>query len=253
MLTVDLNCDMGESFGAYSLGRDEAVLAHVSSVNIACGFHAGDFAVLSQTVKRAKAHHAAIGAHPGLPDLQGFGRRYMAVSPEDVYHMVVYQLGAIQAVCHTHQVPLHHVKAHGALYHMVCQEPSYAQALVQAVSDVDQELQVFGLSGSRLLEIGEAAGLSMVSEVFADRAYEDNGQLVSREQPQAVLENIEQAAERAIDMITKGNVISVNGYALAVRADTICVHGDGYRAQSLAAALQESLQTKGIHMAPIGG
>src|SRR5690625_2614698 len=183
--TIDINCDMGESFGAWKMGNDEDVLPYVTSANIACGFHAGDPGTMRRTVAAALQHNVAIGAHPGLPDLVGFGRRTMDVSAQDVYDLVVVQVGALAAVAASQGARLHHVKAHGALYNMAANDPQLATAVAEAVKSVDPQLVLFGLAGSHQVEAGRKAGLKVAQEVFADRTYQDNGLLTPRWEPDA--------------------------------------------------------------------
>ena len=243
---VDLNSDLGESFGAYTLGRDEEILQVVSSANVACGFHAGDPMVMKKTVALARQYGVAVGAHPGLPDLVGFGRRQMAISPEEAYSMVLYQVGALGAMASAQGVSLHHVKPHGALYNMAAKDKGLAEAVAAAVHDYDQELILYGLAGSELIKAGEARGLRTASEVFADRSYQEDGSLTPRSQPGAVLVDAEEALAQVLDMVSKGQVKAASGKWIPVRADTICVHGDGVKALAFARRIRESLQARDI-------
>lgn len=243
---VDLNCDMGESFGAYQLGQDEALLPFVTSVNIACGFHAGDPAVMKRTVRLALQHQAAIGAHPGLPDLAGFGRREMAVSPEEAYDLVVYQLGALAAFVRAEGGQLHHLKPHGALYNMAAVNGGLAQAIAEAIYRVDPSLTLYGLAGSELIRAGRERGLKTAQEVFADRTYQPDGTLTSRRQPQALIADPHAAARQVVKLVKTGKVRSLPGAEVALQADTVCIHGDGPRALDFARHIRQELESEGI-------
>jgi len=251
-LQVDLNCDMGESFGAYEIGADDAVFPFITSANIACGFHGGDPTVMRRTIASAVKHGVAIGAHPGLPDLIGFGRRNMDVSPDDAYDMVVYQVGALLGVARAAGVPVQHVKAHGALYNMAAVKRELATAIARAVRDVDRELVLFGLPGSFLISEGEAAGLTTACEAFADRNYMSDGTLVSRKRPDAHVHDANEAVSRAIRMVREGKVRSVDGVDVALRADTICLHGDGAHAVEFARHLRAAFKSGGIDVRAMG-
>ncbi len=252
MERVDLNCDMGESFGAWSLGADEAVLPWVTSANVACGFHGGDPAVMRRTVRSALARGVAVGAHPGLQDLAGFGRRAMGISPDETYELVLYQVGALAGFAHAAGVRLSHVKPHGALYNMAARNASLADAIATAVRDFDPGLTLFGLAGSELVAAGERAGLLTAAEVFADRNYEADGSLVPRNRPDALLADAGAVVPRVVRMVREGRVASVSGADLAVRADTVCVHGDGPRVAEIARALRTGLEAEGITVAAPG-
>jgi UPF0271 protein len=243
---IDLNCDLGESFGAWTMGEDEAVLPHVSSANVACGFHAGDPTVMRRTVALAKARGVAVGAHVSLPDLQGFGRREMKVSPEEAYDFTLYQVGALAAIARAQGADLAHVKPHGALYNMAARDRALADAIARAVRDADPALVLFGLSGSALTAAGEAAGLAVAHEVFADRAYRADGALVPRGTPGAVIEDAAVAAARAASFAAGEAVAAVDGTPLRLRADTVCVHGDRAGAGAFAAALRARLDALGV-------
>src|SRR5690606_3043926 len=203
---IDLNCDMGESFGAWQMGQDEAILPFVSSANIACGYHAGDPATMRKTVAAALKHKVALGAHPGLPDLEGFGRRNMDISPESAYDMVVVQVGALAGVAASQGGRLHHVKAHGALYNMAAKNAKLAKAIAQAVRDVDASLILYGLAGSELVRAGNEAGLTVAQEVFADRSYQADGSLTPRSQPGAMIEDPAASIRQVLRMVTEGKV-----------------------------------------------
>jgi UPF0271 protein len=249
---VDLNCDAGESFGAYRLGDDAELFPSVTSASVACGFHAGDPATMRTTVALAVAHGVAVGAHPGLPDLPGFGRRAMEVSPEEVYDLVVYQVGALLGFASTAGVPLQHVKPHGALYSMAAREPRLADAIARAVRDLDRGLVLFGLAASELVRAGEESGLKTASEGFADRGYLADGSLAPRSRPGALITDPEAAARRAVAMIRDGSVPALDGGAVSLRIDTLCVHGDTPGAADLARRLRQALLAEGISAHAVG-
>lgn len=249
MTQIDLNCDLGESFGHYVIGNDEKVLPLISSANVACGFHAGDFSEMHRTVARGKKNHVAVGAHPGLPDLKGFGRREMAVTPSEVYDMVVYQVGALQAVAAAQKVRLNHVKPHGALYHMASDNAKIAEAVAQAVADVDADLLLFGMGGTFLTSAGEKAGLHVIYEAYADRTYQPDGSLTSRSQPNALITDTDQAISQVLQMIQEGTVTAAGGKKISLRAETICLHGDGKAALDFAKKINEELLKQGIDIA----
>ena len=252
MYRVDLNCDLGESFGAYKLGVDEEILPFVTSANIACGFHAGDPAVMRKTVTLALKNGVAIGAHPGLPDLVGFGRRQMDISPQEAYDIVVYQLGALAAFVKAEGASMQHVKPHGALYNMAAKSKPLSEAIAEAVYKVDPGLILFGLAGSELVAAGEKIGLQVAHEVFADRTYQLDGSLTSRKQPDALITNKEEAVQQVVRMIKEGQVLSRQGQDIAVKADTVCIHGDGKHALEFARKIREYLLNSGIAVKAIG-
>jgi len=253
MLSVDLNCDMGESFGAYRIGADEEVFPYITSANIACGFHGGDPTVMRETIARAMHHGVAIGAHPGFPDLAGFGRRNIDVTPQEAYDMVVYQVGALLGFAAAAGTTVQHVKAHGALYNMAAARPELAEAIARAVHDVDVRLVLFGLPGSFLISAGKAVGLEVANEAFADRNYMPDGSLVSRRRADAHVTDAAEAERRAIRMVRERKVTSVSGNDIAIRADTICVHGDGPHAVEFVRRLRDAFQKAGITLrAPRG-
>lgn len=243
---IDLNCDMGESFGAFTIGNDEAIMPFVSSVNIACGFHAGDPATMKRTVKAAVKHGLKIGAHPGLPDLQGFGRREMKLSFEEVYDIMLYQIGALTAFVTAEGGRLHHVKPHGALYNMAALNQTLADAIAQSVYDADPSLVIYGLSDSQLIYSAVRAGLAVKNEVFADRTYQNNGTLIPRGQNDALIRDQETAIQQVLSMITKGEVTSLAGSTVKLTADTICIHGDSENALEFAKAIYHRLKEEGI-------
>lgn len=226
LLSIDLNCDLGESYGLFKIGNDEEILKHITSANIACGFHAGDHNVMMDTVKMAKAHGVKIGAHPGFPDLQGFGRRDMHLTQQEIYNLVVYQIGALEAVARACGTKVYHVKPHGALYNMGARDKRVADAIAQAVLDVNPQLVLFGLSGSLLVKAGEERGLRVANEVFADRNYQPDGTLTPRSHANAMIHDTENAIKRVIRMVKAGMITAFDGTDLEIKADTICVHGD---------------------------
>ena len=246
---VDLNSDVGESFGAYTIGHDARLMSTITSANVACGYHAGDPSVMRATVRRAVDDAVAIGAHPGFPDLVGFGRRALRASPAEVEDLVLYQVGALSGIVLAEGGRLTHVKPHGALYRMASDERPIADAVVRAVKGFDSSLILFGLSGSCLLKAGQAAGVRVASEVFADRAYRQDGALVPRTTPGAVIDDAASVVERAVRMVTTGTVVAVSGESVPVRADTICVHSDTAGAVELAAGLRAALEAAGVLVA----
>jgi len=248
---IDLNCDLGESYGVWKMGDDCALLEVVSSANIACGFHAGDPHVMHCTVRAAAGNGVAIGAHPSLPDLQGFGRRAMQVTPDETYDLVLYQVGALAAFCRAVGVRLRHVKPHGALYNMAARDRNLARAIAQAVKDYDPDLALFGLSGSVLVAAGRDAGLRVASEVFADRSYQPDGSLTPRNHPQAILPSVEQSIEQMLTMVRRGEVRAIDGSVVRVEADTLCIHGDGPHALETARGLRAMLIAEGIDILPV--
>ena len=247
---IDLNGDVGESFGSYTMGDDEAMLRHVTSANVACGFHGGDPSVMRRTVGLAVAHGVAVGAHPGFADLVGFGRREIQMGGRELEDIVAYQLGALAGVAAAQQVRLQHVKPHGALYNMAARDRALADAVARAVVAVDARLILFGLSGSCLIGAGAAVGLRTAAEVFADRAYRVDGSLVPRSQPGSVIDDPEEVIERALRIVQDGTVGAISGEAIELRGDTICLHGDTPGAGGLAARLRSGLEGAGIRVLP---
>ncbi len=247
-LNIDLNCDMGESFGAWVMGQDEQVIPWVSSINIACGFHAGDPGTMRKTVALALKHGVKLGAHPGLPDLAGFGRRVMAVTAEQVYDLVVVQVGALAAVARTQGAHLHHVKTHGALYNMAAKDVQLARAIAQAVADIDRSLILYALAGSVQVQAGRDAGLQVAQEVFADRSYQDDGSLTPRQQPGAMITDAEQSVRQVMQMIEQGTVTSLSGKTVSLSADTLCLHGDQAGAAEFAQRLHQAFAQSGIRV-----
>ncbi|WP_373893415.1 LamB/YcsF family protein [Virgibacillus natechei] len=247
-MRMDLNCDMGESFGAYTIGADERLLEHITSANIACGSHAGDPHVMDKTVRLAKKYGVAVGAHPGFPDIAGFGRRMIDFSPDEIYRFVVYQIGALQAFCYIHDVKMQHVKPHGALYNLAVHDSRAADAIARAVYDLDSNLILYGLAGSELLAAGRARGLRVVSEVFADRTYQPDGSLTPRKQEDALIEDVNVAVKQVEQMIRDGVVEAANGEFVEIEADTVCVHGDGAHAVRFVKGLWEALDARGVEV-----
>jgi UPF0271 protein len=251
MKTVDLNSDLGESFGPWEMGNDAAMLELATTVNIACGYHAGDADIMRKTVELAKARGVAIGAHPGYRDLHGFGRRPMpGLKSSEIENLVAYQIGALQAIATAGGHKVTHVKAHGALSNVACEDDMTAQAIANAVKAVDPNLVFVVLANSKLVKAGERANLPMAHEVFADRAYEDDGNLVSRRKPGAVLHDAKAVAERVVRMVQDGAVVSVTGKVIKMRIDTVCIHGDNPEAVEIARCVRKALKDAGIEVAP---
>jgi 5-oxoprolinase (ATP-hydrolysing) subunit A len=248
---IDLNCDLGESFGAYVTGQDEQILPLVSSASIACGFHAGDPLIMQRTVSLARQHGVSVGAHPGFADLQGFGRREMTLNPKEIYALVLYQIGALAGFARACGVPLRHVKPHGALYNMAARDAKLARALACAVHDFDDALVLVGLSCSELVRAGREQGLSVAQEVFADRRYEADGTLTPRSEPEAVLTSADEAAAQVLQIVQHGSVRSRTGSLAQVVADTICLHGDRPDAAVVARAVRAALDAAGIAVRPL--
>ena len=251
-MRVDINSDVGESFGAYTLGHDAALMASITSANVAAGFHAGDPSVLRATIRLAKAGGVAVGAHPGFPDLVGFGRRELSVTPREAEDFVLYQIAAVAGVAAAEGVRLQHVKPHGALFNMAVSDAELANAIARAVAAFDPSLILFGLPGSEILDAGRAAGLRVAAEVFADRAYEPDGSLTSRRTPGSVIHDAALVVSRAVRMVTDRAVEAIDGTVVPLDADTICVHGDTPGSDDLAARLRSSLVAAGVTVKAIG-
>lgn len=250
--TVDLNCDMGESFGAWTMGNDAAMLEIVTSANVACGFHAGDPLVMAETAARAKANGVDIGAHPGFMDLWGFGRRQIrGDTPADIEKMLAYQIGALQAVAALAGHRVSHVKAHGALANMAAVEADLALAIGRAIKGVDAALVYVVMPGSELERAGAKLGLRMAREIYADRTYDDTGNLTPRKQPGAVLHDAAVAAERVAEMVREGVIVSASGKRIPVAIDTVCVHGDNPAAVEMARAVRARLEASGVALRPM--
>ncbi|BDF32003.1 LamB/YcsF family protein [Lachnospiraceae bacterium] len=252
MHTVDLNCDLGESFGNYKCGLDEEVIRYISSANVACGFHASDPAVMTRTVALARENGVSVGAHPGYPDLQGFGRRDMDASPAEVKAMVQYQIGALEAFCTAQGISLAHVKPHGAMYNMAGRDETLAEAICEGIYEVDPGLVLLGLSGSRMLEAAKRTGLKCAKEVFADRAYEEDGTLVARNVPGALITDEDEAVERVLRIVKDGVVTAITGRDIEVAADSVCIHGDGPKALAFAAKIRKALEREAVRIVPLG-
>ncbi|HAH63330.1 MAG TPA: LamB/YcsF family protein [Treponema sp.] len=251
MTRIDLNCDLGESFGAYTIGMDSEVLPFITSANIACGFHAGDPVVMNKTVREAVKNNVSLGAHPGLPDLPGFGRRVMKITPAEAEAYIVYQTGALAAFARAAGAELHHVKPHGALYNMAADDTALAEAVCRGVSSVDKRLILVVLSGSCMQSAAERLGVRYACEVFADRAYTDGGTLVSRSKPGAVITDEDEVIKRAVRMVKDGIVRSESGKEIHVRADTICVHGDNPKALQFVRRIRASFADAQIEVSPL--
>lgn len=245
-LKVDLNADMGESFGAYKLGLDGELLNLVTSANIACGFHAGDYMVMQKTVSMAASKNVAVGAHPGFPDLQGFGRRNMQLTPEEVRNLVIYQIGALQAFARAEGTELKHVKSHGALYNMAAVNYELAKAIAEAVKKAVPDAILLALANSEMVKAANDVGVKVAQEVFADRAYNPDGTLVPRSIPGAVIQDPTQATERALRMVLEGKVTAIDGQEVHIVADSICVHGDNPQAVKLASNIRKELERAGV-------
>jgi len=251
MFSVDLNCDMGESFGTWKMGNDAELMSYVTSVNIACGFHAGDATTMRRTVETAVTKDVTIGAHPGYPDLQGFGRREMSLSDDEAADIVLYQIAALKGICESLGTRLNHVKPHGALYNRAAKDARLARAIASAVKALDSNLILYGLSGSLLISEAENIGLKTASEVFADRRYSPDGTLVSRTQPNALIDDINTACEQVVQMVSSQTATATDGSSVAVKPDTICIHGDGPRALDFAKAIRTALNENGIEVASV--
>lgn len=251
MYQVDLNCDLGESFGNYKLGMDDQVIPMITSANVACGYHASDPVVMAKTIAMAKEHGIEVGAHPGFPDLMGFGRRNMSVSPEEAKAYTLYQLGALDAFCRAHGMKMQHVKPHGAMYNMAAKDYELAKAICEAIYEFDKDLIVMGLSGGELVRAGQDMGLRTALEVFADRAYEEDGSLVNRRKEGAMITDEDVAIERVVRMIKEQKVTTITGKDIPIKADSVCVHGDGVKALEFVKKIREKLTEEGIALKPL--
>jgi len=255
MKRIDINCDMGESFGAYTLGLDGEVIRYISSANIACGFHAGDPRVMNRTVKLAGDNGVAVGAHPGYPDLAGFGRRNMDCTPEEVRDDVIYQIGALRGFCALRGVKLQHVKPHGSLYNMCVGNEPLSRVVAEAIAAVDRSLIWVTLGGAQAdlaRKISAAAGIRVVFEAFPDRAYTPDGKLAPRKLPGAVITDPQRAAEQALRMAKEGSVIALDGTVIEMEVQTLCVHGDNPSALHHVRTIRQALETEGLRIAPVG-
>lgn len=252
-MRIDINCDMGESFGNYRYGADEEIVAHITSANVACGFHAGDPLVMNRTVALCVRHGVQVGAHPSYPDLLGFGRRDLAATPDEVRDYVTYQVGALAAFARAHGTRLSHVKGHGSIYNMAARDQGLARAMAEGVARADPGLLFVCLAGSAMVGAGDEVGIQVVSEVFADRAYNADGSLVSRRLPGAVIHEPAAVAGRVVQMAVHGTVRAISGEVIPVAADTVCVHGDTPGAAALAAAIRAGLVEAGVSVEPMAG
>ncbi len=251
-MRIDLNCDMGESFGAYTIGDDEAVMRSITSANVACGFHAGDPSVIRRTLRLAKAHGVAVGAHPGFPDLVGFGRREIQATAAEVEDAVLYQVSALAGMAAAEGLTLQHVKAHGALYNMAVRDTALARGIARAVVQFDRSLILFGLPGSDLLTAGRAEGLPVAAEGFADRAYDPDGSLASRRTPGSVIHDATRVVDRVLRMVRDRTVETTDGSMLSLDVATICVHGDTPGAADLVAKVKAGLEAAGVALTAVG-
>lgn len=251
MKKIDLNCDLGESFGRYTLGLDEQIIPYISSANIACGFHASDPVVMQNTIVIAKEQNIGVGAHPGFPDLLGFGRRNMQISAGEAKAYILYQLGALYAFCKANNLLLTHVKPHGALYNMAAKDDTLAKAICEGIASFDDNLIVLGLSGSKMIKAATKMGLPVAREVFADRAYEEDGSLVNRTKEGAMITDEDEAIRRVIRMITEQKVTAITGKDISIIADSICVHGDSEKALKFVKKIRETLIQKQIDICPL--
>lgn len=248
---IDLNCDMGESFGNYILGQDEKVIKYITSSNIACGFHAGDPNVMRFTVKLAKENNVAIGAHPGFPDLMGFGRRRMDLSSEEIKNMMIYQIGALQAIAHFEGMSLKHVKPHGALYNMMVNDEILGTSVVEAILGIDKNLILVALPNTKIIDIAKKMGLRVAREGFADRAYNSDGTLVKRSIEGSVIHDAEIITERVVRMIKEQEIESIDGKFFNLQIDTICLHGDNENALNIIKEIRKVLEREGIKIKPL--
>jgi UPF0271 protein len=251
-MKIDLNCDMGESFGVYELGYDAQAMPYVTSINVACGFHAADPDNMAKTVSLAKQQGVAVGAHPGYPDLVGFGRRSLALTPDEVKNSVIYQIGALQAFCQAAGIKLQHVKVHGALYNNAEKDLAIATAIAEAIKAVDPQLYMLCLANSQMGVAAKQAKLPYVEEAFADRAYTDEGSLVSRKIAGSVIHDIDQVVSRVIRMIKDKTVVSISGNVVPIQAQTICVHGDTPGAVAMVKAIRQALDREQVTLQAFG-
>ncbi len=248
MYRIDLNCDLGESFGNYKLGMDEIVIPLISSANVACGFHASDPVVMNKTIKMASEAGIRVGAHPGYLDLMGFGRRNMVISAEEAKAYVLYQLGALDAFCKVHGMKMQHVKPHGAFYNMAAKDYELSRAICEAIKEYNDELIVMALSGGELIRAAKDMGLRAAMEVFADRAYEEDGSLVNRKKEGAMITDEEEAIARVVRMVKENKVRAITGKDIPIQADSVCVHGDGAKALAFVQKIREVLTKEGIEI-----
>lgn len=251
MKRIDINCDMGESFGRYTLGMDDEVIRLISSANVGCGFHGGDPHVMRKTVAMAKENGVGVGAHPGLPDMLGFGRRYIDVAPQDLEDYFVYQIGALKAFCDAAGVALQHVKAHGILSSMAEKDEQIAAAICRAISAIDTRIIWLTYSGTKTRRIAESMGLRVVEECYADRAYNPDLSLVARKQPGAVIADVARIQARIVQLATEGTITTIDGQEQAMPCQSVAVHGDSPGALDLVRQIRSSLEKNGIQIAPL--
>ena len=251
MYQIDLNCDLGESFGNYKIGMDEEVIPLISSANVACGYHASDPVVMQKTIAMTKKFGTAVGAHPGFPDLMGFGRRNLSVSPAEAKAYTLYQLGALEAFCRTQGVKMQHVKPHGALYNMAAKDYDLACGICEAIYEFDKDLIVLALSGGELVRAGQDIGLRTALEFFSDRAYEEDGTLVNRRKEGAVITDEDEAIARVVRMIKENKLTAITGKDISIKADSVCVHGDGVKALEFVKKIREKLTEEQIAIKPL--
>lgn len=251
MYKVDLNSDLGESFGRYTIGSDDRIIPLITSANIACGFHASDPVVMMKTVNMVKKAGTGAGAHPGYPDLMGFGRRNMNVSHEEAKAYTLYQISALGGMCKAAGVKLSHVKPHGAMYNMAGKDYELSKAICEAIKESDPSLIVMGLAGSQMVNAARDMGLKTAEEVFADRAYEEDGSLVARSKPGAMIEDEDEAIARVVRMIKEGKVQAITGNDIDIKADSVCVHGDGEKALLFVEKIRKALTDEGIEICPL--
>lgn len=252
MKRIDINADVGESYGAFTIGHDEDLFQYITSANIACGFHAGDFNVIHDTVRKAIDKEVAIGAHPGYPDIQGFGRRPLQMTAREIYNCVMYQIGALKIFTDLYNQPIQHVKPHGALYNIAAEKLDIAEAIAEAVYQTVPDAYLFGLANGELLKAGEKIGLKIASEAFADRQYTDEGRLSSRLQPNAVLKSSDEILNQVRDIVFNQQVKGTSGQFIPLVADTICFHGDGVNVVQHTARIRQALESDGIQIKSIG-
>ena len=248
MFRVDLNIDLGESFGRYTIGMDDKIIPMITSANVACGYHASDPVVMNKTLAMAKEAGIRVGAHPGFPDLMGFGRRNLSVSQEEAKAYTLYQLGALDAFCRINGLKMQHVKPHGALYNMAAKDYELSKAICEAIKEFDQELIVLALSGGELAHAAKDMGLRTALEVFADRAYEEDGTLVNRRKEGAMITDETLAISRVVRMIKEKKVTAITGKDIPIQADSVCVHGDGEKALAFVEKIRAALQDEGIEI-----
>ena len=251
MTAVDLNCDLGESFGTWRIGLDDQVIPHITSANVACGWHGGDPLVMEKTVALCREHGVRVGAHPSYPDLMGFGRRAMNVTPDEARAYIKYQIGALRAFCVSQGLEMQHVKPHGALYNAMGRDRALAEAVCRGIRECGGGLIVMALAGSAVVDAARQLGLPVAQEVFADRAYEEDGSLVDRRKPGAMITDEQEAIARVVRMVTQGKVTAVTGREMDIEAHSVCVHGDGPKALEFVQKIGRALRENGVRLAPL--